>query len=297
MFFFNKIGHIGTLDPIASGLLVLLVNSAVKLSSILSIQDKEYISLIKLGVRTDTSDMDGNIIQTSSVPALKKDSFFKVIKDLEGVYEQTIPAFSAKKFKGKPLYDYARKKIKILELKNKVIINKIDILGFRSPFLLLKLSVSSGTYIRAIAEDIGKRIGCGAAMARLKRIKSGRFNVKDSLKPEEIVSILKNYENNGILQARQINIGAFISLKNLADDYKKIYVKDNFLKTLDSNSPLYNEMIDIKSSVDKKFSQGEIINIKSKKTSKTYLHRVIKDFNLRESDSDNKKLSKFIAMI
>ncbi len=295
MFFFNKIGHTGTLDPIAEGLLVLLVNKAVKLSSHLSQLDKEYISLIKLGIRTDTFDMDGKIIQTCNVPKLEESRLIKIITDFEGEYVQTIPAFSAKKFRGKHLYDYARKKIETQELKNKVRINKIDILNFRPPYLYLRLSVGSGTYIRAITEDIGKRIGCGAVMAKLRRIRAGKFFIKDSLKAEEIVGIFKDCENRE-LQTKLDSLNSFISLKRLADDYKKIYVKEQFIKVLDLNSPLYEDMIDTKFNTEAEFNKGEIINIKSEKTRKTYLHRAVTGFNLRELSTDNKKLSKFIAM-
>jgi tRNA pseudouridine(55) synthase len=277
-------------------LLIVLLNKAAKLSSDFLSLDKEYITMIKLGITTDSYDMDGKIIKTCSVPAFEKKYLSDLVKDFRGDYRQTVPAFSAKKFKGKHLYEYARKNLKTDEIKNNVRINKINIIRYRPPDLYIRLEVSSGTYIRAIANDIGDRLGCGAAMAELERVRIGSFSVKDALKAEEAIKILNEYNNKKTDPKKISGTGAFISVKDLAGNYKKIYVKEKFLKDLEMNSPLYEKMLEPGLNAGDEFEPGQIVVIKLKKSGKSYIHRLIAGFNPKEISLENKKLSKSLSM-
>lgn len=252
--------------------------------------------MIKLGISTDSYDMDGKIIKTCSVPALEKRYLSDLVKGFQGDYRQTIPVFSAKKLKGRHLYEYARKNLKTDEIKNNVRINKINIIRYRPPDLHLRLAVSSGTYIRAIANDIGDKLGCGAAMAKLERVRIGRFSVKDAIRAEEAIKILNEYKNEKTNLEKISDTGAFISVKCLARNYKKIYVRERFLNALEMNSPLYEEMIEPELNVGHEFEPGQIVVIKLKKSGKSYIHRLIGGFNPKEISMENKKLSKSLSM-
>lgn len=272
------------------------MNKAVKLSSDFLSLDKEYISLIKLGITTDSFDMDGKIVRTSKIPKLGESDISEIIKGFQGDYRQTIPIFSAKKLKGRHLYEYARKNIDTEKIKNDVRINKISIIKFQSPDLYLRLSVSSGTYIRAIANDIGERIGCGASMAKLNRLRIGEFLVKDALKTNEALNILDCYYSRKISGKEIKSTKSLIPVKNLVMNYKKIYVKERYLKNFELNGPLYEEMIEPGLNRELEFKPGEIIIINSEKFSKSYIHRAISEFKLKEISMENRKLSKSLSI-
>ncbi len=240
--------------------------------------------------------MDGNIINTFKVPFLEKSYLSEIIKSFQGDYRQTIPVFSAKKIRGRHLYEYARKNISTDIIKNDVSINKISIIKYQSPYLHLRLSVSSGTYIRAIANDIGERLGCGAAMAKLDRIRIGKFLVKDSVEAEEAVDILNNYNKKEPGSEKISDLKAIIPVKKIVKDYKKVYVKERYINDLEMNSPLYEEMIEPKPNFDLEFKPGEIIVIRLGKTRKSFIHRAISEFSLKKISNENKKLSKFLLI-
>lgn len=191
----RKVGHAGTLDPFASGLLVLLFGrSWTKCANLFVSHDKEYTASIRLGISTDTFDRDGTITSTSSIRPLE-DEVHKILQSFQGEYLQTPPMFSAKKVGGKRLYDLARKGISISREQRPVqITTTID--SYEYPFLNIRLKCSKGTYVRAIASDIGERLGCHAHVAELRRMRSGPFHITeavslsqlDLMTKEEIVS-------------------------------------------------------------------------------------------------------------
>lgn len=170
----QKVGHAGTLDPFATGVLVLLVGKEfTRLSDKFLTQDKEYEATLKLGIRTDSYDVDGNTVATSPyVPS--EEEILKAIEAFQGNILQTPPMFSAKKVGGKKLYELARKGIEI-ERKAVPVHVKIDFLNYEYPFLKINVSCSKGTYIRSLAEDIGLTLGCGAHLTELNRTRSGPF--------------------------------------------------------------------------------------------------------------------------
>ena len=183
--FKGKIGHAGTLDPSAEGVLIILIGKATKLSSRLMKFEKEYISMMKLGIKTDTDDIDGKVIEEREVNVEVKD-IIKVIRSFEGEYLQTPPVVSAIKHQGKPLYKLYRKGIIVKPEPKLVSIKKIDIEEIKLPYIKIKVICSKGTYIRALCRDIGEKLGCLATQTELKRTRIGPFSIEKSLSLSEL---------------------------------------------------------------------------------------------------------------
>lgn len=184
--FKDKIGHGGTLDPIGEGVLILCLGNMTKISNKFLNFDKEYIAEVLLGIKTDTDDIDGKIIEEKKLENLEEKKIIGVIKSFEGEIEQIPPFVSAIKYKGKPLYKYYRKGIKIQPLPRKVTIKKIEILKIDLPFVEFKVLCSKGTYIRSLCRDIGEKLGCGGTQNKLIRTKVGPFKIEDSVKIENL---------------------------------------------------------------------------------------------------------------
>ncbi|MFC1802038.1 tRNA pseudouridine(55) synthase TruB [Patescibacteria group bacterium] len=185
----KKIGHSGTLDPFATGLLIVGVGrqSTKQLDKFLK-QDKEYITKIKLGSISDTFDKTGQITKVENSQKPTQDEVLKVLKKYIGEINQTPPIFSAKKIKGKKMYELARKGIKIEMKPCLIIIYEIELLSYKYPYLEIKVSCSSGTYIRSLGNDIGKDLNCGGYLEELHRTKIGEYSVENSNKLENINS-------------------------------------------------------------------------------------------------------------
>jgi tRNA pseudouridine55 synthase len=178
----RKIGHAGTLDPFAKGLLILAVGREfTKQLSVFQKKDKEYIATLKLGAESDTFDRDGKIVERKVKKIPRKEEVDKVLKSFVGEIEQFPPIFSAKKIKGKKLYELARKGIKFKVKPEKVKIYEILILKYKFPYLKIKVECSSGTYIRSLANDIGKKLSCGAYLESLIRTKIGEIPLKKAV--------------------------------------------------------------------------------------------------------------------
>jgi len=189
--YFNtkKIGHTGTLDPMATGVLVLCMGKCLKLVELLMEHDKEYIAKIKLGIETDTLDITGNIIREEIVPNISKEDVEIVLSNFIGKLKQQVPKYSAIKVNGKKLYEYARNgeevilPVKDIEIYDIKLISDIIDNSF-----YIKCHVSKGTYIRSLVRDIGYKLGTIATMEELSRISLGKFKLDDSYTIDEIKS-------------------------------------------------------------------------------------------------------------
>lgn len=182
----RKAGHAGTLDPIATGVLIVCLNKATKITRFLSDLDKEYIVKVKLGERTDTFDLTGRLLEKKHPFLLIKKDVQDVLNKFIGLIKQTPPMFSAIKIKGQPLYKFARKGIEIKRPERLVHIYGLDLIGFALPYIDLTIRCSKGTYIRTLCDDIGKALGVGAHITSLERTKVGNFRIEDSGSIEEI---------------------------------------------------------------------------------------------------------------
>lgn len=181
----KKIGHTGTLDPIATGVLVLCIGKATKLVEILTNDDKEYIATVKLGILTDTLDMDGKILKEEKV-YVTKEKLINALNSFVGTYEQEVPIYSAVKIDGKKLYEYARSGKKVNLPKRNIKIKNIELLELNYEEYKFKVSVSKGTYIRSLIKDINEKLGIIGSMSDLKRTRQGKFNINDSYDLEKI---------------------------------------------------------------------------------------------------------------
>ena len=222
----KKVGHTGTLDPIATGVLVICVGRATKLVDLLTAQDKEYIASVTLGVLTDTLDSDGNIIKEEKVN-LTDDEIINAVNSMKGSYMQEVPIYSAVKINGKKLYEYARENIDIELPKREVNIYDISIISNLERNnnhinFIFKCRVSKGTYIRSLINDIALKLHTIGIMTDLRRIKQGKFSIDDCIAVEKI------------------NNNSLITVTNVLDDILQIHVDDTLKKDILNGKIIYD---------------------------------------------------------
>lgn len=182
-----KLGHGGTLDPMASGVLPACIGEATKITSFLLDADKEYLAAIRLGAETDTQDATGTVISQSAVPAFDAPALETALSAFRGPIDQVPPMYSALKHHGQPLYKFARTGQTIERQSRRVTIHELALVAFEAPTLLrVRVRCSKGTYIRTLAADLGSKLGVGAHLTELRRTASGPFRLQQALTPEEI---------------------------------------------------------------------------------------------------------------
>ena len=177
----RRAGHTGTLDPRASGVLVVLVGPAVRLSEYVSASDKRYQATIHLGSSTDTYDAEGSITGTASVEKISEIQFEGTLQTFVGEIEQVPPPYSAVKIKGKKAYELAREGEEVDMTPRMIHVYSLDLLEWDPPEAVIDVFCSSGTYVRSLANDLGAALGCGAHLVALRRTKSGKFTLRDAV--------------------------------------------------------------------------------------------------------------------
>ena len=218
----KKIGHTGTLDPLATGVLVCLIGKYTKLVNLITSYDKEYIAEIKLGIKTDTGDITGNIISTDN-SNVSVDMIKEVFANFPKVYNQEVPIYSAVKINGKKLYDYARSNIPVNLPKREVHIYSLELLSYENNIITFKTKVSKGTYIRSLINDLTNYLNTVGTMNNLIRTKQGYFNITDSYTIEDIKN--GNY--------KILNIKDFLN-------YTVIELPDTLIKKVSNGSSIPN---------------------------------------------------------
>ena len=225
----KKVGHTGTLDPLATGVLVVCINKVTKLVEILTALDKEYIADFTLGINTDTLDSEGTILNEEDVN-IDKETIINVLKDMTGEYEQEVPIYSAVKVNGKKLYEYARNNEYVELPKHKVNIYNLELLDINyinnKTNIKVKCHVSKGTYIRSLGRDIASKLNTYAIMTDLRRTKQGSFSI------DEAINIDK------------LSINDLISIDKCLNNYKKIVLDDTNIKKILNGQEIdniYNE--------------------------------------------------------
>lgn len=189
----KRVGHGGTLDPLATGLLVVLVGRATKLFSRMSALDKEYEATLKLGVATDSGDAQGRIVYTGDYQGVSFQDIERAFSKFKGEVFQVPPMISAIRFRGRRLYEWARKGKEVERKARKVNIYSLEIEKLYLPFIDFRIFCSKGTYIRKLVQDIGEELGCGAHITRIRRLRIGPFSIKEAINIEEIdESLLKS---------------------------------------------------------------------------------------------------------
>ena len=230
-----KAGHTGTLDPSASGVLLICLGQATKIAEFLVGMRKHYQGEMILGISTDTQDSEGKIVQEKKV---ETDIDEKRVKDIfrkyEGTISQTPPMFSAAHYKGKRLYHLARKGIEVKRNPKKVKIYQLNLINFNqkvNPIVKFEVICSKGTYIRTLCNDIGDELGCGAHLSNLVRKKVGNFSIEDSLNLEEL-------KKDKTLGKRYL-----ISIDSALEELNKITVKSEAVKTILNGGVISGEQI------------------------------------------------------
>lgn len=194
----KRIGHSGTLDPMATGLLVVFVGRATRAVEFAEADSKEYIAGLRLGTVTDTQDITGNVLKkVDIIPSV--DEVKAVLGRFKGEQSQIPPMYSAIKVGGKKLYELARRGETVERKPRKIFIHELELIGERDGDLLLRVKCSKGTYIRTLCDDIGKALGCGACMSYLRRTRAGVFSVENAHSLEEIQNLSDSNELNSVL--------------------------------------------------------------------------------------------------
>lgn len=185
-FGFKKVGHAGTLDPMATGLLIILIGKYTKHSNQFLNCDKGYDATMTLGAVSDTGDAWGTIKECDTEKKITLKDIEDTFNKFTGPMEQAVPAYSAKKIKGKKLYELARKGIEVKTEPKKIIIHSLEITGVTLPRVSFRVSCSKGTYVRQLCMDIGASLGCGAYLSELRRTHSGKFLINEALGMDEL---------------------------------------------------------------------------------------------------------------
>lgn len=226
----KKIGHTGTLDPDAVGVLPVCLGNATKLCDMLTEKEKEYIAEFKLGYVTDTQDASGKILQENKVE-VSNEEVRKVIASFVGAYDQVPPMYSALKVNGKKLYELAREGIEIERKSRPVTIFEIEILKEQMPDFKIRVRCSKGTYIRTLCHDIGQKLGCGGMMTSLIRTQSGKFKIEDAC----LLSDIQKKADEGMLDE------LIIPVEELFMELPKISAGENAGKALANGNQLKPE--------------------------------------------------------
>jgi tRNA pseudouridine55 synthase len=216
----KKIGHTGTLDPIATGVLVICIGKSTKLCDLLTSKYKEYIATIKLGTKTDTLDITGNTLEEQEVKTYSNEEITKVLNSFLGKSIQETPIYSAVKVRGKKLYEYAREGISVELPKREIDIQSIELLDYKDNEITFKTTVSKGTYIRALINDICTKLNTIGTMSKLIRTKQGDFSIKESYTLDDIKN--NNYK--------------LLSLEEVLKDMESIDIDENLLKPVNNGA-------------------------------------------------------------
>ncbi|MDD5835915.1 MAG: tRNA pseudouridine(55) synthase TruB [bacterium] len=217
----KKVGHTGTLDPIASGVLIVCTEKDTKLVDLITAEYKEYVATCKLGLKTDTGDITGNVIEECSYN-FKESDLQNVLHSFLGASTQTVPLYSAVKINGKKLYEYARNNIPVTLPVRNINIRDIELLNFSGTEFTFRVVVSKGTYIRSLIEDICASLSTVGTMSALKRTKQGKYRVEDANKIEDILHDKYN----------------LISVLNVLSDYPKVTLDFDLYKKVKNGAKI-----------------------------------------------------------
>lgn len=191
-----KVGHAGTLDPLATGLMILCTGKATKQIEALQLQEKEYLATLKLGATTPSFDMETKEDSRNEYSHVTENLVLSVLKKFEGETEQVPPIFSAVKVKGKRAFEYARKGESLKLQPKKIVISEIELVSLQLPTIAIKVVCSKGTYIRSLARDIGAELKCGAYLTGLQRTRIGDFSIENSMTVDYFTENINLFETN-----------------------------------------------------------------------------------------------------
>lgn len=246
----KKIGHTGTLDPDAEGVLPVCVGNATRLCDMLTDRSKEYIAELRLGIVTDTQDMSGTIITQKDV-LCDEDEVREAIYSFLGAYDQIPPMYSALKVNGQKLCDLARQGKEVERAARRVEIMEIEILDMKLPIVKMRVACSKGTYIRTLCQDIGEKLHCGGCMQSLLRIKAAGFLVEEAKTLAEI----EKYRDEGKIEE------LLLPVDQVFGNMPALYVREEARKLLDNGNPLKAEQTDMSEQMCQTLADGQKFRI------------------------------------
>lgn len=228
----RKIGHTGTLDPEAEGVLPVCLGNATGLCEMLTDHDKEYEAVLRLGVVTDTQDMTGTVLEEHPV-TLSEEEACAIVTSFVGEYDQLPPMYSAIKVNGKRLYELAREGKEVVRKERRVFLHAIDILSVDMPDITFRVVCSKGTYIRTLCHDIGQKAGCGGAMLSLKRTRVGRFTKEDAHTLSELEILAKAGQLTDVL----------LPVDAMFEELAGVHVPEPFIKAVKNGNRFLSSQI------------------------------------------------------
>jgi tRNA pseudouridine55 synthase len=254
-FYLKKVGHLGTLDPMATGLLIIAINRATKFASLLLQSEKSYRAEVTLGIQTDTDDLEGAVISSKDINSSKLE-VQKTLLSFLGESNQFPPDYSALKHKGKPMYKYARDGIKVEKEARKICIKKIYDISIELPKVSFDIECSKGTYIRSIARDLGVKLGCGAHLSNLIRTSQQKFMLSeayslDEVDLEKLISIERAFDHLDSIKLNEEDSRVFLYGRSIQLDFNQT----NLLRVYDAS----NEFIAIGRNTNQGFKHEYLV--------------------------------------
>ena len=245
----RKVGHAGTLDPLATGVLLVAVGDGTKILQFLLADNKSYRATFKLGITTDTLDAEGQVLQKRAVAEGSLAQLETVCEQFRGAIEQIPPMYSALKKNGVPLYNFARRGEVVKREPRQVTISRLEILQTDFPDITIEVDCSKGTYIRSLVADIGEALGCGAHLTALRRLKSGAFSINDCASLEQLQSV-----NDSTPQLLTLDQALF--------DYPAVQLDETAAKALTCGVPPRLEQVDIIGHIE----VGQVVRLRAAET-------------------------------
>lgn len=254
----KKVGHTGTLDPFATGVLPVAVGEGTKAIQFLDEGEKAYEAVIRLGLTTDTLDITGVVLQEHDPAGVGQEQLLNAMAALTGEISQVPPMYSAIKQGGQPLYKLARKGIEVERQSRRVTIHNFELLEFSSPLAEVRVHCSRGTYVRTLADDLGKLLGCGACLTQLRRTMSGPFRLADAMKLEQ----LADYAEAGVVQQYGLNLPTVLS--HLA----QIQLTESELQKLKNGIPPRDRLLEMQPGLFSLMYDQQVIAVAEQTTEK-----------------------------
>ena len=245
----RKVGHAGTLDPLATGVLLVAVGDGTKILQFLLADNKSYRATFKLGITTDTLDAEGRLLQKRAVTESSLAQLETVCKQFRGAIEQIPPMYSALKKNGEPLYKFARRGEVVKRDPRRVTISRLEVLQTDFPDITIEVDCSKGTYIRSLVADIGEALGCGAHLTALRRLKSGAFSINDCVSLEQ-------------LQLLDDSTPQLLTLDQALFDYPAVQLDETAAKALTCGIPPQLEQVDIIGDIE----VGQVVRLRAAET-------------------------------
>ena len=272
----QRVGHTGTLDPQAEGLLVICIGSATKIVQYLSNFDKSYEAEIYLGKSSTTYDSEGVITSDmpESAPDFSAEEFSEILDEFRGTFTQKVPVYSAIRIDGKHLYELARAGKEVKRPERQVTISELEVISYNKPRLTIRVSCSKGTYIRTLADDIGNKLKCGAYLSALKRIGVNGLLLENALTIDEVEQL----HQSGKLKERLLSFREML-------DFRCIFVSDIFKEKVISGATLTSSDI---SGTDGSFSTGDRVLLKDQNGNALAIGRAEVDSSEISESADSK---------